>query len=170
MTKAQQIKKTTLIALADCLRSVKPQRNAHGASGTVGAKYQWERTIEAIADFCAAQNPQFKRAAWLDIIAGGVTAAPNGPTFTVIGYYEETGQTWAFQVQAEHADAAIRAVLDGSHVDLSLRLSRRVRKPVSFTSDIAVIGAIAGVHELEPPCDSGALAYAVDLMPEWMGE
>jgi hypothetical protein len=37
---------------------------------------QWEWDIQAVADFCAAQNPRFDRARWLGYIAG--ECGPNG--------------------------------------------------------------------------------------------
>ena len=55
--------KKDFIALADALRTLGPDDHN-------------QVTLDTIADFCAAQNPQFKRARWLDYVAG--KCGPNG--------------------------------------------------------------------------------------------
>lgn len=67
--------KRHFIALADVLRGLEPEiptapYPAYGAS-----RRQWEATVDALADFCQSQNPQFDRERWLGYIAG-----ENGPT------------------------------------------------------------------------------------------
>ena len=76
--------KKDLIALADMIRNLIPTPNASADSGVyhipgdsfTGAVRQWEKTRDALADFCAAQNPRLNRARWLAYIAG--ECGPNG--------------------------------------------------------------------------------------------
>ena len=60
--------KQHFIALADSLRS-------HNAKGDHVNPFR-EDQIEALADFCAAQNPAFNRNRWLAYVAGD--CGPNG--------------------------------------------------------------------------------------------
>jgi hypothetical protein len=64
--------KKTLIALADAIRD----HNTTYASGHRGRLNNIH--IEMLADFCASQNPSFKRERWEDYIAGRCGA--NGGT------------------------------------------------------------------------------------------
>jgi len=50
--------------LAEALRNTQPI-----AVGS-GAGLQWAADVQAIADFCQAQNPHFDRRLWLAYIAG----------------------------------------------------------------------------------------------------
>ena len=63
--------KKHFIALADALREQKPaphwDANKH---------VQWNQDVKAIADVCAASNPQFNRARWMDYVNG--LCGPNG--------------------------------------------------------------------------------------------
>lgn len=58
------------IALADVLKRETP----HPDHTVMNAQH--ERLINALANFCARQNPNFKRQLWLDYIAGKV--GPSG--------------------------------------------------------------------------------------------
>jgi hypothetical protein len=66
--------KQHFIALADAIRAVKPIDS--GDRYDAGRLSQWETMTETIANFCAAQNPLFKRGRWLSYIAG--SCRPNG--------------------------------------------------------------------------------------------
>lgn len=76
--------KKHIIALADTVRNLMPTPNAHSDTGVYhipgpafnGAVRQWEKTRDTLADFCARQNPAFKRQLWLDYIEG--KCGPNG--------------------------------------------------------------------------------------------
>jgi len=75
--------KKDFIALADTVRGTRPTSDTesetgiyHPVNGRPSGMYQWEKTRDALADFCAAQNPRFNRARWLAYIAGEV--GPNG--------------------------------------------------------------------------------------------
>ena len=62
--------KKHFIALADAIREVNKQ-------GPEENPYYFDRfSIEMLADFCARQNPDFKRQRWIDYIAG--KCGPNG--------------------------------------------------------------------------------------------
>ncbi len=66
--------KKDFIALADTLRASKPiDRGSHIDAAKIA---QWEFMVEQLADLCAKSNPAFKRAQWLDYVAGKV--GPNG--------------------------------------------------------------------------------------------
>jgi hypothetical protein len=69
--------KKHFIELADCLRDLYPKALSGGyrAEQTEGAVEQWEATRDALADFCAKQNPQFNRSRWIGYINGD-----NGPS------------------------------------------------------------------------------------------
>ncbi len=71
--------KRHFIALADMLRSQKPNESAKtGGPNDLyldGRSAQWEIQRDALADLCAEQNSQFDRARWLGYIAG-----ENGPS------------------------------------------------------------------------------------------
>jgi hypothetical protein len=74
--------------------------------------------------------------------------------FTVIGFYEGTGLTFAHHVKADGPHEAISEAV-AHHLDMSC------------PSDVAVIGAVPGHVQLTPSCDeSGNLAYACDLRVE----
>lgn len=77
--------KKHFIALADCIRlELPPVINALVGTGTRATQYGpknidvavVDAVAEALADFCAQQNPQFDRARFLAYIAG--TAGPSG--------------------------------------------------------------------------------------------
>ena len=57
--------KKHFIALADTLKAERPQDH-----WCPNKKAQWENDCKAIANFCAAQNPNFNRERWLDYIDG----------------------------------------------------------------------------------------------------
>ena len=64
--------KRHFIALADVLRRLRPDQHPNDLR-----RYeQWQKTVDALADFCRSQNPQFDRQRWLGYIAG--TNGPNG--------------------------------------------------------------------------------------------
>ena len=63
--------KKHFIALADALRSEKPQ-----AGWDPNKMVQWELDVKAIAAVCATSNSRFDRARWLAYIAG--ECGPNG--------------------------------------------------------------------------------------------
>lgn len=61
--------KKHFIALADAIR-------AHNRGVPDTAEEFGEAHIEALADFCEAQNPRFQRGLWLAYVAG--ECGPNG--------------------------------------------------------------------------------------------
>lgn len=63
--------KKHFIQLADVVRKLEP-----GYQSTAASRYDWVVMRDAMADFCAAQNPRFDRARWLGYIAG--TNGPSG--------------------------------------------------------------------------------------------
>jgi hypothetical protein len=63
--------KQHFIALADALRAQKPAEHWDPNKRT-----QWNLDVGAVADCCAAQNPRFDRARWLDYINGA--CGPSG--------------------------------------------------------------------------------------------
>lgn len=75
--------------------------------------------------------------------------------FTVIGFYEYTGQVFAYPVRAEDEHAAMALAVNGDYIDMS------------DSSDVCVVGAVPGDHKLFAPCeDTGKIAYASDLVQE----
>jgi len=54
--------KKHFIAMADALRSIEPVN--------IDERVQWLKSIEALADFCAEQNPLFNRERWIGYIKG----------------------------------------------------------------------------------------------------
>lgn len=60
--------KKQLIALADSIRS-------HNATAENCERFS-DKQIETLANFCARENPLFKRQRWLDYVAG--RCGPNG--------------------------------------------------------------------------------------------
>jgi hypothetical protein len=75
--------KQDFIALANVVRELWPNLaipanlstpQAHAEKN--GQQAQWLKTREALADFCAQQNSNFKRDRWLSYIAG--ECGPNG--------------------------------------------------------------------------------------------
>ena len=69
--------------------------------------------------------------------------------YTVIGYYESDGQTFADHINAANTFDAISLV--------SASASR-------LATDLVIVGAIEGEHELVAACeDSGKIAFAIDL-------
>lgn len=67
--------KQDFIALADAIRPVLNGPIMVNETGKLARTIQGDMT-EALAAFCAAQNPRFDRARWLAYIAG--TVGPNG--------------------------------------------------------------------------------------------
>lgn len=68
--------------------------------------------------------------------------------YTVIGFWESTGQTYAGFFAAGDAQEAMSLCAHG----------------VDFADGFAIIGAIhGGEFELVPPSDAGNLAYACDI-------
>ena len=66
--------KKHFIALADCLRElVVFDMQQYGATVPM---LHYQTVIDALADFCASQNPAFDRLRWLRYIAG--ECGPNG--------------------------------------------------------------------------------------------
>lgn len=73
--------KQHFIALADTLKALRPDRGNRYAPRGVRTKGeaafdQWQETIDALADFCASQNPHFNRDRWISYING--ECGPNG--------------------------------------------------------------------------------------------
>jgi len=70
--------KRHFIALADTLSDLHAdiQRDATTPQMRAGRFAQWQNTLNALADFCASQNPRFNRERWLGYIAG--LNGPNG--------------------------------------------------------------------------------------------
>ena len=75
--------KKDFVALANTMRALQPNMGilqglstpqAHAAKD--GQQTQWKLTVEALADYCSAQNPRFNRRRWLDYIVG--KCGPNG--------------------------------------------------------------------------------------------
>jgi len=64
--------KQDFIALADTIRQYNAERN----EGDLNSPPFNSSQIMALEWFCAAQNPRFNRARWLDYIAG--KCGPNG--------------------------------------------------------------------------------------------
>jgi hypothetical protein len=71
--------KKHFVELAQLVRDCKPQEH-NGVRGTAnsGQIYQWETMRDALASFCASQNPRFNRERWLAYING--ECGPNGGT------------------------------------------------------------------------------------------
>lgn len=68
--------KKDFIALADVVRAIN-EPFKRGDFFPISAEGFFDRkTIAAIADFCASQNPRFNRGRWLAYIAG--ECGPNG--------------------------------------------------------------------------------------------
>ena len=61
--------KKHFIALADVLRTIKPTDKSF-------QRMQWNIDVNALADFCYSQNPNFNRSRWMGYIAG--ECGPNG--------------------------------------------------------------------------------------------
>lgn len=76
--------KKHFIELADYLRGSKPvgyqkQGSIGGISATYGAEMeQWERDVQAVIDFCKAQNGNFDRSIFIGYINGD--CGPSGGT------------------------------------------------------------------------------------------
>lgn len=75
--------KKHFIALADVVRRLQPDMGVPASLSTPqahaekdGRQAQWLLMRDALADFCAAQNGNFKRDRWLGYIAG--ECGPNG--------------------------------------------------------------------------------------------
>ena len=75
--------KKHFIALADAVRKYKPRLTVFNVSPDAeqfdkgyekgfneGMECLWNRLLPVLADFCQAQNPNFKRDRWLGYIAG----------------------------------------------------------------------------------------------------
>lgn len=56
--------KKDFIALAAKMQALKPSSNAPAVMA------HWKLTCEALADFCAGQNPRFDRSRWLAAVEG----------------------------------------------------------------------------------------------------
>jgi hypothetical protein len=68
--------------------------------------------------------------------------------FTVIGFFDDTGLTFAVAKNADDAYTAMQIVA----------------AEYEYSPHAAIIGALPGRHELIAACeDSGNIAYAVDL-------
>jgi hypothetical protein len=69
--------KRDFVALADCVRELKPKfdpdcdRTAFGAASDL-----WDSIVKALAAFCGEQSYDFKRQLWLDYVNG--VCGPNG--------------------------------------------------------------------------------------------
>lgn len=75
--KDNQMSKKDFIALVDALRRTEPTVMDALTQGDVMTRHsQWVTIVRAIADVCAATNPQFKRDRWMDYING--ECGPNG--------------------------------------------------------------------------------------------
>ena len=61
--------KKNFIALAETMQRTRPDNTAPSFA-------QWKDDVQALADFCQSQNPQFDRERWLSYIAG--TCEKNG--------------------------------------------------------------------------------------------
>lgn len=76
-------------------------------------------------------------------------------TFTVIGFYEYTGQVFAYPVRATDPHEAMNLAVNGDYIDMS------------DSSDVCVVAAVRGDVSVFAPCeDTGKIAYATDLLPE----
>ncbi len=64
--------KKHFIALADAIREF----NSYTMHGSKTANHFDTQQLNTLADFCAAQNPNFNRERWLSYIAG--ECGPNG--------------------------------------------------------------------------------------------
>lgn len=72
-------------------------------------------------------------------------------TFTVIGYYDDTGQAFSMPAKGADAYAAMQSVA----------------KSAEYPDLLCIVGAIAGRRALiTPGCDNGLTAFAVDLKGE----
>lgn len=69
--------KKHFIALADAIRATKPEPHPFDDDFTRQITVQWETDRDALADFCAAQNPNFDRQRWLDYVAGSRATQDN---------------------------------------------------------------------------------------------
>ena len=67
--------KKTFVALADSIRAYNAQAFSAGTNIVSPLKFTHTQ-INALADFCAAQNPAFNRERWLAYVAG--RCVPNG--------------------------------------------------------------------------------------------
>lgn len=67
--------KKHFIALADALRGTRPDMEDNHAPHLL-ARQQWRDDVRAVADFCQAQSPRFKRERWMDYVNG--KCGPNG--------------------------------------------------------------------------------------------
>jgi hypothetical protein len=65
--------KKHFIALADVLRAIKPNYALMGEGEYAAANLQWNRTRNALGDFCASQSSRFDRDRWLEYVAKGGT-------------------------------------------------------------------------------------------------
>ena len=70
--------KKHFIELAKALKTERAsiECSRRGEEFKSGRIEQWERDRDALADFCARQNPRFDRKRWLAYIAG--ECGPNG--------------------------------------------------------------------------------------------
>jgi hypothetical protein len=79
--------KKHFIALADALRNLEPayadgiMRDAQ--PDVLWQHAQWEMTVVALAQFCQAQNPAFKKDRWIAYING--ECGPNGGAVKGLG-------------------------------------------------------------------------------------
>lgn len=70
--------------------------------------------------------------------------------FTVIGYYESTGQAFAGQFEANDAQHAMQLSAESS----------------DFDGDFVIVGAISGAHALNTASDNGGTTCACDFDSE----
>lgn len=68
--------KKHFIELADVVMATEPIKLNQKDARASAEHRQWERMRDALAQFCANQNPRFMRDRWLDYIAG--TNGKNG--------------------------------------------------------------------------------------------
>ena len=68
--------KKHFIALGELVASLEPINLKQKDSRATPEHRQWESTRDALANFCAGQNPRFMRDRWLACIAG--ECGPNG--------------------------------------------------------------------------------------------
>ena len=62
--------KKHFIALAEAVKAAEPINLKQKDARATAEHRQWERDRDMLADFCAAQNANFKRERWLAYIAG----------------------------------------------------------------------------------------------------
>jgi hypothetical protein len=72
--------------------------------------------------------------------------------YTVVGLYSDNGQVYAEAVKAKDAFAAMGVI--------ARRMQRKYGDP-----NLEIVGAIEGLHTIQPPCDeTGKTAAACDCI------